>query len=213
MSRRISGETSIKWCKRHKKRWQMTITRQWTRNIRTLRGSCVSEGENPKNGLKQYLCICSLYCTVTLCIIIQSSVMCQQGFSCHPTQNVWASPPWRNTGVIKKKKIFFLLKHKTDNSVWYLLPNIHFVPNRGARNIYFFFYTQTVMPMCVLIIKTMETGHASKIFFVLENAGGSRRVTRFPSLKWLLFVRLASISTKTRLWSNTFTLTRQGRLE
>lgn len=135
------------------------------------------------------------------------------GFFLSPHPKRLGFPPWRNTGVIKKNIFFFLLKHKTDNSVWYLLPNIHFVPNRGARNIYFFFYTQTVMPMCVLIIKTMETGHASKIFFVLENAGGSRRVTRFPSLKWLLFVRLASISTKTRLWSNTFTLTRQGRLE
>lgn len=148
MSRRISGETSIKWCKRHQKRWQMTITTQWTRNIRTLRRSCVSEGENPKNGLKRYLCICSLYCTVTLCIIIQSSVMCQQGFSCHPTQNVWTPPP-KEYGCNKKKKFLFLLKHKTDNSIWYLLPNTHFVPNRGARIFFFLLYTNSYAHVCI----------------------------------------------------------------
>lgn len=106
VSKDFGGDEYKMMQKTLKKRWQMTITRQWTRNIRTLRRSCVSEGENPKNGLKQYLCICSLYCTVTLCIIIQSSVMCQQGFSCHPTQNVWASP-LKEYGC--NKKIFCLL--------------------------------------------------------------------------------------------------------
>lgn len=132
------------------------------------------------------------------------------GFFLSPHPKRLDFPPRRNTGVIKKKKFssYWSIKQTIQYDIYCLT---HILFQTEVPEFFFFFYTQTAMPMCVLIIKTMETGHASKIFFVLENAGGSRRVTRFPSLKWL--VRLASISIKTRLWSNTFTLTRQGRLE
>lgn len=133
------------------------------------------------------------------------------GFFLSPHPKRLDFPPLKEYGCNKKKKNFssyWSIKQTIQYDI-YCLTHILFQTEVPEIYIFFFFYTQTAMPMCVLIIKTMETGHASKIFFVLENAGGSRRVTRFPSLKWLL--RLISI--KTRLWSNTFTLTRQGRLE